>query len=346
MDIKTAIKKVILHNDLSEEEMTDVMLEMMTGKATPSQIAAFLVALHMKGEAVSEITAAAKVMRQFVTPVVIHEPHLIDIVGTGGDMRNTFNISTTSAIIVAAAGGKVAKHGNRSISSQSGSADLLEYAGVNIDLNAEQVADCVAQIGIGFMFAPHYHSAMRFATQTRKEIGIRTLFNLLGPLSNPANAPHLMIGVYAKKLLFPIALTLRNLACTHALIIHSTDGLDEISLAAPSDMIELKEGQIHEFQIKPEDFGLKSRDIQSLCVNSAAQSFIMMQEVLNNERGVAKDIVLLNAGAAIYTAGLASSIQEGVDIAAQTLKNGSAQRKLQQLIRVTQTFNSQKTAER
>lgn len=342
MDIKAAIKKVTSLHHLNEDEMTDVMIQIMSGKATSAQIAAFLIALQMKGESVTEIAAATKVMRQLLTPVVIEEPHLIDIVGTGGDMANTFNISTTCAFIVAAAGGKVAKHGNRSISSRSGSADLLEAAGININLSPEEVISCIAKIGIGFMFAPNYHSAMKFAATTRKEIGVRTLFNLLGPLSNPANAPNLMIGVYAKKLLLPIALVLQKLDCRHALIIHSEDGLDEISIAAATDIVELKAGQINEYQISPQQFGFKVQNLETLCVKSPEESLQLMLKILNNEEGPGRDIVLLNSGAAIYTAGLAASIEHGIELAATALNTGSAHQKLQQLVRLTENFSATK----
>ncbi|MEO1924528.1 MAG: anthranilate phosphoribosyltransferase, partial [Gammaproteobacteria bacterium] len=252
MDIKTAINEVINCNDLSRTDMHMVMKTIMQGEATPAQIGGLLVALRLKGESVDEITAAAEVMRELAEKVNIDKTHLVDTCGTGGDGANTFNISTTSAFVVAAAGAKVAKHGNRSVSSKSGSADVLEAAGVNLELNAKQVESCVENVGIGFMFAPMHHSAMKHAIGPRRELGIRTLFNVLGPLTNPAGAPNQVIGVFSKDWLAPLAETLKQLGSEHVLVVHSDDGLDEISISAKTNIAELNNGQINNYQIKPE----------------------------------------------------------------------------------------------
>lgn len=340
MDIKTALKTVIERQNLSYEQMNAVMHDIMTGKATPSQIAGFMVALRMKGETVDEISAAAQVMRDLATPVNLSAPkHLVDIVGTGGDGTHTFNISTTSAFVVAAAGGKVAKHGNRSVSSKSGSADVLEALGVKLDIAPNQVAQCVDSIGIGFMFAPQHHSAMKHAIVPRKEMGVRTLFNLLGPLTNPAGAPNQLLGVYDKNWLEPLALVLQRLGSEHVLLIHAQDGLDEISIAAPTYVTELHHDKITSYTISPEQLGLSRASLDQIQVESVEQSVDMVRNVLSNQTSAARDIVLLNAGAAIYAANIVGSLEQGVRQARNVIRSGEAQQKLDALVQLTQSFH-------
>lgn len=340
MDIQTAINEVISGNSLSRADMHTVMKTIMQGEATPAQIGGLLVALRLKGESVDEITAAAEVMRELAEKVNVVKAHLVDTCGTGGDGANTFNISTTSAFVVAAAGAKVAKHGNRSVSSKSGSADVLEAAGVNLELNAEQVASCIESVGIGFMFAPMHHSAMKHAIGPRRELGIRTLFNVLGPLTNPAGAPNQVIGVFSNDWLNPLSETLKQLGSEHVLVVHAEDGLDEISISAKTHIAELKDGQIENYDISPEDFGMELQNISTLAVSGVDDSLNRMISVLDNTDGAAKDIVCLNAGAAIYAAGLADTIQDGVSKAISTIKSGAAKRKLEQLIQHSQSFKT------
>lgn len=340
MDIKTAINEVISGNDLSRADMHVVMKTIMQGEATPAQIGGLLVALRLKGESIDEITAAAEVMRELAEKVNVDKTHLVDTCGTGGDGANTFNISTTSAFVVAASGAKVAKHGNRSVSSKSGSADVLEAAGVNLELNAEQVESCVENVGIGFMFAPMHHSAMKHAIGPRRELGIRTLFNVLGPLTNPAGAPNQVIGVFSNDWLDPLSETLKQLGSKHVLVVHAEDGLDEISISAKTHIAELKNGQIEQHIISPVDFDLELQDISKLAVNGVDDSLNVMNSVLDNTEGAAKDIVCLNAGAAIYAAGLADSIKDGVSAAQATLASGAARQKLDQLIKHSQSFKA------
>jgi anthranilate phosphoribosyltransferase len=339
IDIKIALDIVVEHGDLTNEQMTAVMRAIMNGQTTPAQTAGFLIALRMKKETVEEITAAVQVMREFATPVNVDGPHLVDIVGTGGDGQRTFNISTTSAFVVAAAGGKVAKHGNRSVSSQSGSADVLESLGVKINLTPEQVARCVNEVGLGFMFAPLHHSAMKHALGPRREIGIRTLFNLLGPLTNPANTPNQLVGVFSRAWLEPIAHVLNRLHSQHILVVHSEDGLDEISIAAPTTVTELKNGQITTYTITPETFGLQRAGLETIQVNSVADSVALVHQVLANQANPARDIVVLNAGAAIYAANLVDNLTNGIKRAQEVLANGDARDKLTNLIQLTQSFS-------
>jgi anthranilate phosphoribosyltransferase len=331
---------VISGNNLSRDDMHTVMKTIMQGEATPAQIGGLLVALRLKGESVDEITAAAEVMRELAEKVNVVKAHLVDTCGTGGDGANTFNISTTSAFVVAAAGAKVAKHGNRSVSSKSGSADVLEAAGVNLELNADQVVSCIESVGIGFMFAPMHHSAMKHAIGPRRELGIRTLFNVLGPLTNPAGAPNQVIGVFSNDWLNPLAETLKQLGSEHVLVVHAADGLDEISISAKTYIAELKDGQINNYEISPTDFGMELQDISTLAVNGVDDSLNRMLSVLDNNDGAAKDIVCLNAGAAIYAAGLADSIQDGVAKAISTIESGAAKQKLEQLIQHSQSFKA------
>jgi anthranilate phosphoribosyltransferase len=335
MEMQAAIAAVLSRRDLSGEEMQAVMRSIMTGQATAAQIGGFLVGLRMKGETVEEITAAARVMRELATPVHVDSEHLVDTCGTGGDGAKTFNISTASAFVVAAAGGKVAKHGNRSISSNTGSADVLEAAGVNLDLSAQQVARCIQTVGVGFMFAPKHHGAMKYAIGPRREMGVRTIFNVLGPLTNPAGAPNQVLGVFSRDLLSTLAGVLKNLGSRHVLVVHARDGMDEISIAAPTDVAELKHGEISTYSVSPQDFGLSLQDPDSLTVNNAQESLAMINGVLENQTGPALDIVQLNAAAAIYAAGLAESLALGLQLARRVIANGTAKAKFSEFVEFT-----------
>jgi len=332
MDIATAIATVIEGHDLDEADMEAVMRLIMTGQATPAQIGGFLVGLRMKGETVDEIAAAAKVMRELATAVEISGPHLVDTCGTGGDGASTFNISTASAIVTAAAGGRVAKHGNRSVSSSSGSADVLEAAGVKLDINPAQVAACIDQVGVGFLFAPQHHSAMKHAIGPRKEMRVRTLFNLLGPLTNPAAAPNQVLGVFSADWVEPLAQVLKQLGSQHVLVVHAEDGLDEISIAAPTRVAELRNGKITTYTVTPEDFGMQAASLDAIAVENAAQSLAMIGAVFDDQPGPARDIVCLNAGAAIYAAGLTDSLNEGVARASEVIASGRAKQTFASLI--------------
>ncbi|PID33642.1 MAG: anthranilate phosphoribosyltransferase [Thiotrichales bacterium] len=338
MNIQSAISKVVEKKDLSSDEMTEVMRQIMTGQTTDAQIGGFLIAMRMKGETVEEITAATSVMRSLVTPVKLDKENLVEIVGTGGDGTSTFNISTASCLVVAAAGGRVAKHGNRSLSSSSGAADLLEAAGVNLDISADQVKQCVEDLGVGFMFAPNHHSAMRHAIGARKEMGVRTLFNLLGPLTNPAETPNQVLGVFSKEWVKPVAEVLSRLGSNHVMVVHGDDGMDEISLSTKTHIAELKDGKISEYTIKPEDFGFSPSPISAIRVNNATESLAMVNAVLNNDPSPARDIVALNAGAAIYTAGITNSHKAGVELALKTIESGDARQKLLDLINKSNSF--------
>lgn len=335
MDMQAAIKAVTENQDLSAQEMTSVMRLIMTGEATQSQIGGFLVGLRMKGETVDEIAAAASVMRELSTKVDVDKNHLVDTCGTGGDSSGSFNISTASAIVVAAAGGRVAKHGNRSVTSKSGSADVLEAAGVNLKLTPEQVADCVNEVGVGFMFAPMHHSAMKHAIGPRKEMAVRTVFNLLGPLTNPAAAPNQVMGVFSHDWVEPLAQVLKQLGSEHVLVVNAEDGLDEISIAAPTSVAELKDGVVSTYSIKPEDFGMQRADLSNVRAADAADSLRIINEVFANTSGPAKDIVCLNAGAAIYAAGLSVNLAEGVEKASAAINSGAAANILERLINKT-----------
>ena len=338
MNIQAAIKKITENQDLTSDEMTDVMHQIMTGQATDSQIGGFLIGMRMKGETVEEITAAATVMRSLATPVSIDNTNLVEIVGTGGDGSSTFNVSTASCFVVAAAGGRVAKHGNRSVSSSSGAADLLEAAGVNLEINPDQVKQCIEDIGVGFMFAPMHHSAMKYAIGPRKEMGVRTLYNLLGPLTNPAGTPNQVLGVFSKEWLKPLAEVLKKLGANHVMVVHGDDGMDEISISAPTSVAELKDGEITEYSIKPEDFGFIQHPVSNIRVNDAQESLEMVNSVLNNEASPARDIVALNAGAAIYVAGLTASHKAGIERALEVIKSGAARQKLLDLINESNSF--------
>ena len=320
--------------------MRDVMRQIMTGNATEAQIGGFLVALRMKGESIEEIAGAVEVMRELVTGVKVSGDGLVDIVGTGGDESNLFNVSTASTFVVAAAGGSVAKHGNRSVSSNSGAADVLEAAGVNLNLSPDQVALCVQELGVGFMFAPAHHSAMKHAIGPRRELGLRTIFNILGPMTNPAGVTRQLIGVYDQTLCKPMAEVLGRLGAEHIMVVHSADGLDEISLAADTAVAEYKDGAVSEYSIAPEDFMLERQSLDGLSVDDAEQSLALIKDALGKQataNGVkAADLIALNAGAALYVAGCATSIKEGVAMAQDAIGAGLAGAKLTDLATFTQ----------
>ena len=328
------LTQLIEGRDLSDDQMTDVMTNIMTGKLTPAQIAGFMVGIRIKGETVNEIAAAAKVMREQSHRVTLtNRNHLIDTCGTGGDSLQTFNVSTLSAIVSAAAGARVAKHGGRSVSSKCGSADVLEAMGVNVNLTHEGMAALVDKIGIGFMFAPNYHPAMKYVAPARKELGIRTFFNLLGPLTNPANARSQVVGVFSQKLCATFAQVLRMLGSNHVFIVSGDDGMDEISITGPTHVAELKNNRINEFTVKPEDFNLPIGHIDDITVENVEQSKAMMMNVLQGEHSTARNITLLNAGAAIYVSGITPDLQSGIERAVRVIDNGAALNKLNELIK-------------
>ena len=339
MNIQQAINTVIEGNNLTREEMTAVMRCVMSGEATPAQVAGLLVALRMKGEVVEELSAAASVMRELSTKVQVASENLVDTCGTGGDAKGTFNVSTTAAFVVAAAGARVAKHGNRSVSSKSGSADLLEAAGVNLQLNAEQVASCIEQIGIGFLFAPAHHSAMKHAIGPRKELGTRTMFNLLGPLTNPANAPHQVLGVFSAQWVEPLAKVLQSLGSKHVLVVHAEDGLDEISIASDTQIAELKDDEVTCYRISPQQFGIEMGNLADIIAGDVSESLNIVNSVFDNHAGAALDIVKLNAGAAIYASDKTASLEEGVALAAQVIAEGAAKSKFQDYIELTKSMS-------
>ena len=332
MAFAPTLNQLINGQDLSFAEMQALMRQVMSGELTHAQMAAILVALRIKGESVDEIAAAASVMRELSTKVAtLASPHLIDTCGTGGDGIQTFNVSTVSALVAAAAGAKVAKHGGRSVSSSCGSADVLEALGVNVNLTPAQVANAVEEIGIGFMFAPNHHSAMKHAAPVRRELGVRTLFNLLGPLTNPANAKRQIMGVFSPALTVKLAQVLQQLGSEHVLVVCGADGMDEISFTGDSHVAELKNGQVSAYTINPAQFGLPLHTLSSIQIDNAEQSKAMILAVLKGELGAARDIVLLNAGAAIYVAGLADSLAAGISKAAEVIDQGLALAKLNAL---------------
>lgn len=335
MQIQTALAKVVEHISLSTDEMMSVMRQIMTGNADDAQIGAFLVALRMKSESIDEIVGAVSIMRELACGVKIDDPHAVDIVGTGGDGASLFNVSTASAFVVAGAGGKVAKHGNRKVSSSTGSADLLEAAGINLTLNSEQVARCVNELGVGFMFAPQHHSAMRHTIGVRKSLGMRTLFNILGPMTNPAGVKRQLIGVFSQPLCKPMAEVMQRMGSEHALFVHSKDGLDEISLAAPTYVCELKAGQIHEYELLPDELGIRSQTLNGLMVKSPQDSLELINDVFGKRHSEqakkAADMLALNAGAALYVAGLTEDLSTAVAQAKETIYSGAAKKKLEQL---------------
>lgn len=341
MDLPSAIRAVMNGQSLSREDMETVMRTIMTGQATDAQIGGFLVGLHMKGETVDEIAAAASVMRELAMRVDAPTEHLVDTCGTGGDAQGTFNVSTATAFVVAAAGGRVAKHGNRSVSSSSGSADVLEAAGARLDLNPDQVAQCLREVGVGFLFAPHHHSAMKHAVGPRREMGARTLFNLLGPLTNPAGAPNQLLGVFAPEWVRPVAETLQKLGSERVMVVHSEDGLDEISIGAPTRVAELRDGTIREYRIDPADFGIEWTPLERVQAADTAESLALMRSAFAGEPGPAADILALNAGAAIHVAGLVDGLAEGVERARGVMGDGSVQQRLEQFVGTTQRLVEQ-----
>ena len=328
-----ALQRCIEHRELFHDEMTAMMRLIMSGEMSTELVAGLLVALRTKKETVGEIAAAAKVMREFATPVQVDDrTHLVDVVGTGGDGAHTFNISTAAMFVAAAAGAKIAKHGNRSVSSKSGSADVLEALGVNLALSAEQVAKCIATVGAGFMFAPNHHPAMKNVVPIRKQLGVRTIFNILGPLTNPADAKRILMGVFHPDLVGIQTRVLQALDMDHALVVYGRDGLDEISLEGATLVGELKDGQVREYEIHPEDFGFAMSSNRSLRVETPEQSRAMLLGVLDNQGGPARDIVVLNAGVALYAANVVGSIEAGIARAREVLASGAAKAKLAQLV--------------
>ena len=343
MTLQQALEQWVAGKDLSREAMRAVMMAVMTGEATEAQIGALLVALRMKGEAIDEITGAAEVMRELVIPVVVEDRYLIDLVGTGGDGANLFNVSTAATFVVAAAGARVAKHGNRSVSSSSGSSDVLEMLGVNLGLTPAQIALCIEGVGLGFMFAPAHHSAMKHAIGPRRELGMRTLFNVLGPLTNPALVKRQVLGVYDPGLCEPLAYALKQLGSVHALVLHSEDGLDEISIAASTHGFELKAGEITPITIAPATFGHRHDSLEGLQVTTAEASATLIRDALGGAEDTAsakaRSIIALNAGAGIYVAGRADSLEAGVAGAEQVMTSGEAAQKLEAFVAFTQKLS-------
>ena len=337
MHMRDAINAVMKRENLTFDQMHSLMRQIMTGEATDAQIGGLLVGLAMKGESAEEISAAAQVMRELMKRVSLNTENVVDIVGTGGDGANLFNVSTAASFVAAGAGAHVAKHGNRSVSSSSGSADLFDIAGIYLDLSPEQVSRCIEQVGVGFMFAPNHHPAMRHAIGPRREMGVRTLFNILGPLTNPAGAPNQVLGVYAPELVPLMANVLQHLGSRHVMVVHSEDGLDEISLAAPTLVAELKEGAIHQYTIEPGMFGIERQSLAALKANSAAESLQLVKAALAGE-GAAADMVALNAGAALYCAGVADTLKEGVMVAQDAQASGLPLEKLRELAHFTSVF--------
>ena len=336
-----ALQRTIEHREIFHDEMLHIMRMIMNGELTPVVTAALITGLRVKKETIGEITAAAQVMREFSTKVNVPDTrHLVDIVGTGGDGSHTFNISTCSMFVAAAAGAKTAKHGGRSVSSKSGSADVLESLGANINLSPEKIAQCVQEVGIGFMFAPNHHPAMKNVAALRKELGVRTLFNILGPLTNPAGAPNILMGVFHSDLVGIQIRALQRLGAEHALVVYGRDGMDEVSLGASTLVGELKDGHLTEYEIHPEDFGMAMASHRALRVETPEESQAVLRGVLNNEAGAARDIVILNAGAALYAANVTTSIKDGIALARQVIESGAAKQKLEQFIAFTQKTGS------
>ncbi|MGL4410446.1 MAG: anthranilate phosphoribosyltransferase [Zoogloea sp.] len=334
-----ALQRTIEHREIFHDEMLHLMRQIMKGDVSPVMTAAILTGLRVKKETIGEISAAAQVMREMSTKVDYpHDPHFVDVVGTGGDGAHSFNVSTTAAFITAAAGATVAKHGSRSVSSKSGAADVLEALGARIDLQAPQVADCLKQVGMGFMYAPNHHPAMKNVAPVRREMGIRTIFNILGPLTNPAGAPNALIGVFHPDLVGIVVRVMQQLGAAHVLVVHGCDGIDEISLGAKTMVGELRDGQIREYEIHPEDFELPMASSRNLRVADAAESRALMLQVLEGKPGVAANIALLNAGAALYAANRVENIQAGLALARETVASGAAKRKLEQFVQATQSL--------
>ena len=336
-----ALQRTIEHREIFHDEMLSLMRQIMSGEVSPVMIAALTVGLRVKKETIGEIAAAAQVMRELATKVdVADRTHLVDVVGTGGDASHTFNISTATMFVAAAAGARVAKHGNRSVSSKSGSADVLEALGANIMLKPAQVSACIAETGIGFMFAPNHHAAMKHAAPVRRELGVRTIFNILGPLTNPAGAPHQLIGVFHPDLVGIHVRVLQRLGAEHALVVYGKDGMDEVSLGAATMVGELKNGEIREYEIHPEDFGMSMKSNRGLKVTGAPESKEMVLEALGNIDGTPREIVILNAGAALYAANVAESIEAGIERARTAIASGEARRKLDAFVAATQRLAS------
>ena len=336
-----ALQRTIEHREIFHDEMLKIMRMIMNGELSPVMTAALITGLRVKKETIGEITAAAQVMREFSTKVNVPDTrHLVDIVGTGGDGSHTFNISTCSMFVAAAAGAKTAKHGGRSVSSKSGSADVLESLGVNINLSPEKITQCVQEVGIGFMFAPNHHPAMKNVAALRKELGVRTIFNILGPLTNPAGAPNILMGVFHSDLVGIQIRALQRLGAEHALVVYGRDGMDEVSLGASTLVGELKDGHLTEYEIHPEDFGMAMASHRALRVETPEESQAVLRGVLNNEAGAARDIVILNAGAALYAANVATSIKDGIALARQVIESGAAKQKLAQFVAFTQKSGS------
>jgi anthranilate phosphoribosyltransferase len=331
-----ALVRCIEHREIFEDEMLALWRRLMSGELTPVQIAALTMGLRVKKETIGEIAAAARIMREFATPVQVQDrTHLVDLCGTGGDGAHTFNISTAAMFVAAAGGARVAKHGGRGVSSGSGSADVLEALGAHINLPPAQVARSLTQTGIGFMFAPNHHAAMKHAAPVRKELGVRTIFNILGPLTNPAGAPNQVMGVFHPDLVGIQVRVLKELGSRHVLVVHGKDGMDEVSLGAATLVGELKDGQVREYEIHPEDFGLRMISNRGLRVSSAAESRAMVLEALDNVEGAARDIVIFNAGVALYAADVVPSIDDGIHLARASIASGGARRKLDEFVAAT-----------
>lgn len=345
MDIREALARVVEHIDLSREEMKAVMRQIMTGGATDAQIGAFLMALRMKSESLDEITGAVEVMRELVTPVDVSGlNYLVDIVGTGGDGANLFNVSSGASFVAAAAGCSVAKHGNRSVSSRSGAADLLEAAGIRIDLSPDEIARCIREVGVGFMFAPAHHGAMKHAIGPRRELGLRTIFNILGPMTNPAGVRRQVVGVFSDKLCRPMAEVLGRLGAEHVMVVHGLDGLDELSLAGRSHVVEYRNGELTEYMLTPEDVGLESASLVGLDVTEPGQSLALIRDAFGKRSsaaaGKAADMMALNAGAAIYVAGVTATLKDGVRMAEDLVHNGEAGERMREVARFTDLLKS------
>src|SRR5690242_19662788 len=341
--LQDALQRAIEHREIFHDEMLSLMRRIMSGEVSPVMIAALTVGLRVKKETIGEIAAAAQVMREFATKVDAGDPqNLLDIVGTGGDASHTFNISTASMFVAAAAGARVAKHGNRSVSSKSGSADVLESLGANIQLTPAQVAACIEDTGVGFMFAPGHHGAMKHAAPVRKELGVRTIFNILGPLTNPAGAANHLIGVFHPDLVGIHVRVLQRLGSRRAMVVYGKDGMDEVSLGAATMVGELKDGEVTEYEIHPEDFGMHMKSNRGLKVADAGESKEMVQEALRNVEGTPREIVALNAGTALYAAGRAASIAEGIERAREAIASGAALQKLERFVRTTQALAAQR----
>jgi anthranilate phosphoribosyltransferase len=341
MNPQDALVRVIEHREIFHEEMTSLMRQIMSGEVSPTLIAAILIGLRVKKETVGEIAAAAQVMREFATRVEVPDhANLLDTCGTGGDSAHTFNISTAAALVAAAAGAKVAKHGNRSVSSKSGSADVLEALGAKVALGPQQVARSISEVGIGFMFAPSHHQAMKHAAPVRKELGVRTLFNILGPLTNPAGARNQLMGVFHPDLVGIQVRVLQRLGSRHVIVVYGMEGLDEISIAGETMIGELKDGEVREYVVHPRQFGLPVASLAAVQVSDAQQSRTMLLQALDNQPGPARDIVALNAGAAIYASGLAESMERGVERALALIASGAARRKLDEFVAFTQALKA------